>query len=445
MALNELPVEVIDNICLQLRECSADSFRGQHPWIPAAKKALLNLCRTSKKLHRIALPHLYYYVDVNYDDRLVPFVRLLFDHPHLANQIHKISLNENEVLEHDQVLERHFSTQSPISLPETWVTQDGAVMANGRDDVYAIRLLDFLLTKARNLEFIDLTVNHDAYFNLQCFTRIIDMHAADTEFLRRLKEVVLRHWDTENGFDFEAIIPLLCKTEVKKLTLWSCTRIMDFEGCSFPSLLDLRVLDSGLSEDGLARIVEWCPNLRHFTYTLGGALVVDGGDLATPEQIVSALSPLSKTLRTLLLYLPYEEGDGGDGSEPIGSMTHFSRLKDLTIDIDALAGEVEEPPNSSSSASLGEIVLQHEGSLARWLKLLPRSLQNLCILRHWERHPQPKDALRVELSILADRAADFPNLETLTVDDKIGLKALFKKTRIEYIEVEPYTPIVSMY
>lgn len=446
MTLNELPIEVIDNICLQLRDCSADSYRGQHPWVPVAKKGLLNLCRTSKKLYRIARPHLYYHVNINYDDPLVPFIRLLYDHPHLGNLVHKIDLNPSDVLEHDQVLERYFSTQTPIPLPETWTTQDGAVMANGPDDVYAIRLLDFLLTKASNLEFFDLTVNHDDYFNLRSFTHILNNHASDTGFLSRLKEIVLRHWDTENGFDFEAIIPLLSITQVQKLTMWSCIRIMDCNNCSFQSLTELKLLDSGLSAEELARIIQWCPNLQHFSYTLGGALVVEGcDDLANPEEIGSVLLPLRDNLRTLFLYLPFEGRWNDDPRDPISSLVQLSRLESLTIDLDTLAGESEDSIGSPDSASLEETLLEQKDFLATWVNKLPRSLQNLCILRHWESNHRSKKPLCLELSLLVDRKAKFPNLKSLIVDEQLGLELVFQGSGIDYLEVEPHSKLADMY
>lgn len=381
---------------------------------------------TSRKLHRVALPHLYYYINIDHQHRLVPFVRFIFDYPHLADLVHRIDLDDCDKFENDQVLENYFQTQPPISLPEPTIRYWFA-KANGPEDVYDIRLMDLMLTKCHNLEFLDLTNGCGEIFDNQCFNRIRDNHTADTLFLSKLKGMTVRQWDGEHGFDFESVTTLISMTKIQTLTLWGCIGVTDIDDYCFPSLVELTISDSGLRQDEFVRIVKCCPDLQYFSYALTGSHRTDQDDLITAEQISSVLAPLGQTLRKLLLYLPFEEDKGGN---PVGSMRNFSRLESLTIDITALAGEHDSNLGAWNYASLEATVLQYKDCLAGWLDLLPRSLQNLCILRHFETEWYHRD-VRFELAMLADRATDFPNLETLTVDDDLGVAAWFEGTNIE--------------
>lgn len=415
MNLNNLPVEIIDNICSQLRDQHSDRHRVNYQ--PAAREGLVNLCRTSKGLFNVVTPYLYHHVRIN-NQNFLSFTRSLFRNHTLADLVHRLDVDGPCIdPPSDPRLEECYY---PLPPPSKCHTQPYY------DLWRAARTLENLLVRVRNLEALDITIHGD-FFRIAYFWQIKWRHLAKAQFAPRLKEVTLRRPGPVDGFCLDSIISLLATARIQKLSLFACRAIANHKQQSLPALKELSIYNSGLSESDFTKLVKLCPNIESLYYEVDDESVTEQcGTIASSEQTSRALYPLKDTLRTLILYQP--RLDDCD-NKVISSLTELHKLENLTISMDALAGATEVTVNSDSeNEHLHELELT-TNVVEKWLDKLPRSLRSLCIIK-------PVDSLFPELLGLAIRGKkDFPNLRCVIVDEPIGLNYLFQDTEIEYKEL----------
>lgn len=436
--LGEMPTEVIELICFQ--------FHRPVKWIPwrfpidGARKALLSLCQTCKRLHEIALPHLYRYVHIEpRETGLVSFTRSLLRNQQLGDFVRQIKIEQHSGLERDQVIESYFASQQADFLAGETKGADDKI--TGCDQWYTIRTIDLLLSSLRNIEYLALGIKNDYYRN-DCFTYIRDKHLDDTDFLHRLKEVMVYNID-ESGFKIISTTALFSIAPIQKMRLISCSHLLEFNSFCLPSLLELRLDEPYLDRTELIRLVKSCPNLQLLRYQRAWYSMDGSYPTATcpggGTGMSLAISHLKKRLWTLSL--SFHDRFHPDKTS-MASFAEFSKLRNLTIETYGLADRIEDPDwvdnqdvdehgLSSEEDYWGEdleMFKDHTLALQPWVHKLQSSLQLLRI-------NHAMNFLKPGFSILAERAKDdLPNLRILVVDRCLRFHDLFRGTNIDYIE-----------
>lgn len=431
-----MPVEIIEMICSQFHH-PVKIIRWQFP-IDEARKALFNLCRTSKRRHEIALSHLYRFVHISArETRLIPFTTSLLCNPHLGGFVRQIKIEKGGSFERNRVIESHLASQQADLLAGDKSRIDGKITGCG--DWYTINTLDLLLNQLRNVVYLAMRIDDKDYRD-DCFTHIRDKHLDDKEFLHQLKEVIVYH---EEGFKLAPTTALLSITPIQKLRLIHCHQFPTLNCFCLPSLLELKLYESYLEQTALIRLVKSCPNLQLLRYQRAWYSMDGSYPTATcpggGTGMSLAISHLKKRLWTLSL--SFHDRFHPDKTS-MASFAEFSKLRNLTIETYGLADRIEDPDwvdnqdvdehgLSSEEDYWGEdleMFKDHTLALQPWVHKLQSSLQLLRI-------NHAMNFLKPGFSILAERAKDdLPNLRILVVDRCLRFHDLFRGTNIDYIE-----------
>lgn len=423
--INSLPVEVLDNICelFTWPHKLDDEVEDQNE----ARETLASLCRSSRRLHQVSLPHLYRNISLRAQSApLIPFTRTLLEDQNLADLVRTIDLDYDHGLNRDQTIENHLATQEPDFLAGEVVRTDGTVTGCG--EWYDTRIIDLLFSKLQNVERLTIHVV-DWNYGRDPFTYIRDKHLDDRQFLCRLNEVIVCNMET--GFEMGSISALLSVIPVQKMRVVHCFEVLEFDSCCLPSLLELRLEDSGLDNTKLARLLKSCPNLQFFFYKIDkidpywDEMGFNDGRIGGAEGMSRAIRHLKKRLKALSLDFMHPMDQA---KTPMDSFVEFSKLKSLKIEMYALAGRREDISAAKDQPSEWWVESDdYTVALQPWLHKLPKSLERLYISR--------ARFSGAEISNLASRAnTDFPNLRLLCVDAELGLERLFQDTKIEYID-----------
>lgn len=454
--LDELPSEILDHICLQLRIPA--QRRGLFKQTVPRWSGLLHLCLTSKALYQAALPHLYYMFGSGGPESwcLICLTRSVAENPVLGGYIQKIDLRRAR---HKRMHGTRFDktlNDCLASLPSTGLVGEIVqpdVKVTGNWSWYYTRVLDLLLTKAHRLTSLEVVIAHDSAgpgdddndnddadiddSSVNSWEYIANFHATDPSFLSRLDEVTVRHLDTVGNLEFKAIVRLMCQTKPRSLTLTSCSNqsLLNFSNWRLPSLLELKLHRAALENDDTFQPIDWFPNLEYLLlYQESSSRVEDA--IPSPifaRRLSEAILPLEATLRSLALRLATEYK-----VNTLESLAGLCRLQHLTIDVSAL---VEESRIFLYESLYGKGI-NPRPHYTNILHKLPESLECLC-LTGMDRVKGLNEALwngqfnnqRAELSRLKDRNI-LPNLKKLFVSSKLGLDTICAERQIQYEEFE---------
>lgn len=429
--LIDLPVEILDMVCLYLRQLCSDEHETSHAL--GARKGLAGLCRVSRKFHPIVLPHLYHHVSISDNDtRLVPISRALLTNQHLSDLVHEIEIGLCCCIATEMIVPESFMSHSirSGSGAMTHPTDGNTGGATGPGDYRMVKVLNALLITLRKLRSLDLSI-HDYTLAQDVLTSIKDKHLHDPEFQKAFEAVTLRSSYKQVGLHFLPLLATISAMTIRKLTLWDCVGIgSSVEIHQMPSLLELRILSSTLEYFDFVSVVSCCPNLEFLRYEMRASERTDifVQALSSSAEISRAIAPLSKTLKTMILY---QDPDAVYDVEPIEKITTFGKLQDLVIGFQDLSGECFEFDEDDPAF---ESVWDDERS---YMDNLPKSLQRLFIVEAY-RSCTDEDTLRAELLRLGKTAKKrLPNLRSVIVDGSFDLKIFFAELGIDYQEVHP--------
>ncbi|KAI1134102.1 hypothetical protein F5Y05DRAFT_399687 [Hypoxylon sp. FL0543] len=372
--LPQLPNEILLQIFKLLRPSLTQETFGQFR-LPPDPIPLARLCSLSKHLRELAEPLLYHTIPDQGVKTRTRLLRTLTQRPDLAEAVRAIDLDWKDVPAN--VLQDLFEARrGHLNLPENVETQLSDALRAGNAGAEVILILSVL----PNIKLLEFACNHDAVAMVTRFfgdiAGSLEEQSGQKRPLSQLKELRLRHWDTEGATMIADVDDMLLPT-VRILRGWA----MNWE--VYPGMLEtpqrqlklehIDLSDSLCNAEGLANILSRCPDLRSL-WIQWGSSTVGGGDELDFTRMGAALRAHGRKLEELMLDFREEfTYDQGEGIGRIGSLRELSSLKMLAIQQDVLVGdetESDEDSDSDSSDSSRHPALTLE-------QVLPASLEKL--------------------------------------------------------------------
>ena len=146
--------------------------------------------------------------------------------------------------------------------------------------------------------------------------------------LQHLKEMAVKHGDTELGFGLAAIQGVLNAAPALNV-LWG-HMVCDTVGAGHDSLTELHLTCSSVECDDFRLLMSALPRLQRLSYQSGGATVSDRQEV-TPKEVSEAIISRRNTLKHLSLDFPYTDidmlEDGHLYLEPLSEMHLLESLE----------------------------------------------------------------------------------------------------------------------
>jgi len=442
--LTELPDEIIDNICSRLHSDRVEPN--------ATRVGLHGLLLASKKCNQIAIPHLYYSLSPTSVAAGLLALTVLRQ-PNFAALVRIIDLEGYWPVRStvDRTARKTFLGEvgDLIAAPNIQVAEredeDPPTTGEDREDRrFHRRFTDFVLTRLPQLEVLALTLSE----------QLIDpattnaLRNRSQNVLQNAKELEIRHWDTESGFEMSEIMPFLTGNNIIKVILFACAGFGEAtQICS--SVKELQLDRTALESDEFEKLVHCFPNLEVLALETADSSVTQYMD-DTPSafQIGVDLGPLKESLRSLTINqqerfdVDEDNDDGPYSKKPIGSLKSFNKLEKLVIwQFDLTRSHEDEKatnPDDDEEEDKDEEELEDgfyndevedgEGDqLMPWAHKLPRSLQTLRIIGATKE-------IEPGLWRLSEIAGEeYPDLKKVASCRSVkGLKTAFQKTGIKY-------------
>ncbi|KAK7720584.1 hypothetical protein SLS57_005363 [Botryosphaeria dothidea] len=332
--INDLPDELLDEILGYFHIHSGTRtfvrFEILDQWRHCKLKALKSLVLVSKRLQRIAEPHLHHaYVDHGIARHQRRFVNRLIDRPDLAKQLTIVYLDgwASERPDPRDFEDERLRAAAASFEPDAEAGQRFADdVASGR--LYAPATLLFLL--ARNVAFLDIECSLDEEDALPTLLRERPGGRV-LPLLDNLRHLALRHADDEGGIDSNALAPFLRLPRLRAATLWMAEGIDAAPPGAWPpassSALTSLTLDyCVVTAEALGPLLASTQRLRAFTYRLGSALVSDE-QVSLPDVYAALARHAAPTLEALCLDVRDYDGVDEAGLIPLLSFTKLRSLR----------------------------------------------------------------------------------------------------------------------
>lgn len=431
----DLPAEVINSICRHLRA----RFVERHPADTAlTKKGLASLCRTSKALHQIALPHLYYHIKVQENGTDIVFLtKSILRNPQLPPLVHRLELREHYLPPPDPMLDEYWASHAPALLIGEQTNGRGAVIDDSpwhNTQWHTTYYPVVLLIQLHNLRSLVVTDVHE-HFGQSCWYSIVKYHQAHPDFLRQLKEVTIDYECCIFSPFFDYVLWSPCSERIERLCLMRSYTSSRIDDCTFSSLLELSVVDSRLSYTSLCRLIKFCPKLENVQYECRVSIARRRcTGIFSPTELRLALSPLRSSLRTLILDEFPAGGFDREGSE---SLAEFEMLRNFKVGLNVRRNAINKEYAYMSAEQQREEMRNWDESKARipFLKALPPSVKNLCISGLSKHYAIPhKNYIR---SWMKGVSVELPNLKSLIIDARLDLQPNPMAADLHYQEIYP--------
>ncbi|KAI1857458.1 hypothetical protein JX265_011193 [Neoarthrinium moseri] len=338
---------------------------------------LSQLCRSSKRLQRLAQPILYRYIpDLNPEKRQLLF-RTLLERPDLAQMVQFWDLQDCGI-PRPELLSLVEAVRSKLRLSESMERKLVSDMQEEKEDL-EVSLVLLLLPNLQVMEIscyygpdnlkVGLVKEVKADQNRPC---------GHVHHLMHLQEVRIRHGDTELCTRLEPA-GLLALPSVHSLRGWAVCWQDGEEKAEdeYPGVtLNLRHIDLSWSlcdSRALSRMLSRCPDLQSLQIDWGDATV--GADDLDFCAFGTALRKYGRKLEKLDLdcrmAFCYEEGEA---TGRIGSLRKLVNLKDLALPQDILVGRVDDDNDNSDDDT--ESTASHSRIL-RLEEVLPTALEEV--------------------------------------------------------------------
>ncbi|KAK4504267.1 hypothetical protein PRZ48_005183 [Zasmidium cellare] len=376
--MRDLPEELLQYIFDNLQVSGPVDFEDDHR---LQRQTLAALCRVNKQFDRLAKPILFHTVHLGeYQIPIRPFWEVLVQNPHLSSLVRSLHIDdwEHPRIEHDFTRDQTAAEIDSLSSEVSETLQDAvkdmtaplrSILGHMYDPVEGYQLvgiadgmLVYLIARCENLSCLELVVPH-RFSTYTCvypaLRHMAQLQAAadatnnqtPVKSLSKLKELRMRHWDTENAFDISEAMPFWTFPSVNMFRgdMIDCTTAEGLAGA--PALKENNIreldLDNALIEaDGLREILSRCPKLESLSIAWGSASV---GDCVVNHQqlgqVLRDLPHLSKNLKKLIFdptdAYDFEYSDD-EYHEPLGCLTSFQSLEYLGLTPKGLIGEDDE-------------------------------------------------------------------------------------------------------
>ncbi|KAK0629246.1 hypothetical protein B0T17DRAFT_633777 [Bombardia bombarda] len=361
---DEILLNIFFYLELEVRELG-NKQNGSSEW--DALKALSRLCAVSRRFKHLAQPLLYTTVpDLSgkYDARLGKYVhharqnfmRTLGEQPHLTEAIRAFRVVNwwPDVGPLFETMRANGYLDGRIS--DTFLARLYATIETDKDHEEPTEA-PMMLSLFPNLELLDIEWNYSQNLTLE-FVR--EAASAGTHF-SRLREVRVRHWDTEMATQFDAILPLMLPsvwTFRGWAISWEGTDGIWEETDKSQDLADLHRLlnlqhvelnQSLCDPNGLAYMLDRCPKLRILKIDWSSCGIGGSSDLNMAEFGNALREHYPPSLEELVLD-PVDHDGCNEVFNPLGSLRGLSQLKRLGLAEFVLLGEPRSWRQSAEDA-----------------------------------------------------------------------------------------------
>ncbi|KAI0133810.1 hypothetical protein BJ170DRAFT_607496 [Xylariales sp. AK1849] len=352
--------------------------------------SLSKICRVSKRFHRIAQPLLYRNLPA---DPLL--IRTACERPDLALLARSLDVSGHEWSDEAmEVLGDSFRvSQGALMLP---LELKSSIMRGLKEATEDSRVA-LALTLFPNLEWLGITVPHEQSLVRRVFAAVTELLTNQSQqpggdtgsaqapkmtgHFSRLKEIHMRHWDTENFVDAWNMAEIFELTALETLygfaTGWEGPMPSEMRGKAL-GIMDVDLDDSIIDHEAIESLLTLCPLLHSLRVCWGTATV---GDCEIDFAAMGAAFRQHGANLEILVLDPREAFAYQEGMTTghIGSLRELQKLQQLRITRDILCGIVENDDDADdSSAVMGFAV-----SPLKLEQVLPKSLEVLHLYPHF--------------------------------------------------------------
>ncbi|KAK1449410.1 hypothetical protein CMEL01_08725 [Colletotrichum melonis] len=369
--ISDIPVEVFEQICSQLR-CNDDELNGKE-WI-ACQSTLLSICRVSKAFHKLAKPYLYrqIFIVANNcrDAKFFSLVRALVSQPTLSQQVQSLRISYAQTYCSDNRNWRDYKQyRTPCSI-ENWDFLTNAVKDRlpwftfiPRDTIWEtakitvneIGLRNFKIECAlQNLLYAHLPNLSTLHFSIRVLEgRPLSGWRADIsqtrgcndfvlcvrEHLQQVKKLFIYGEDAQTPLRLSGMLlySLSMPSTVTDLCLRNCELILaDAGGSFFPktwSTKKVSLIDCTMTPDVLSELTNDVFPLEEFEYVVNSKFE-DKITLVTAAETIDRLKSYSASLVNLRLRFRLSDGKPiRKNEEPYkpSDFCDFKKLKTLIV------------------------------------------------------------------------------------------------------------------
>lgn len=305
---------------------------------------LAALCRVCRKFRSIAQSLLYSFPEMEQVVR-PPLFRTLCERPDLAQCATSLSLRGFDGL--DPPVDEAFEA-ARRGCPDAFVDK----LRQDIDDGVEEANVPILLTLLPNLKCLDFALYEmemmNEFFQIAARLRRAGPDQADAEndtpqdaqILPKLKEVCMRHWDTENTLQAWSAADIVTYPGLERLYGFATEWVGPVPSAYASQKLELKkidIRDSFMDDRGLESILTLCPQLSVLRVSWGESYMSDQD--MNLDAMGNALRKHGTNLKVLDLDPRTWLREGAHPNGRIGSLAALSRLKKLAITKKMLLGE----------------------------------------------------------------------------------------------------------
>lgn len=357
------------------------------------ENSLAALCRVSSRFSRIAQPLLYRSLDMESRPFSPLFFRTLCSRPDLGRSTRALDIGSYIAEPEEAVYKEFKAARGTLGLP----TEFESSLMNGLEQGIAESQIALALVLVPNIDRLDLVVPHNNDQILVAFDMAKDHLTTPTEMpleegnvvstpttpkvFARLREMRLRHWDTEGAIDCWSITQMLefptLETFHGFATDWCGVMPNELEGKRL-TLKDITLEFSLIDAEGLSSLLRLCPDLQSLKIEWGPSTV---GDCTMDfDAMGEALRGQGNSLQALSLD-PRDsfEFEYADATGRIGSLQALGKLKKLEVPLDVLIGGKEDSDDEGGDDDADGSGLGTGNAQLELRQVLPASLETLHI------------------------------------------------------------------
>ncbi|CAJ2514205.1 Uu.00g023240.m01.CDS01 [Anthostomella pinea] len=346
----QLSEELVQLIFSHLRvSTSAPNKRGQIDRV--GPKTLASACLVSKTFLRVAQPELYHTLDLRYYGSPRRLLTSIAHRRELAACVRKVYIESWATQEDVDNEGPTTSPPEPALASEFSQLVEAIAFSTPLQDRLLVGLRDgledaefaLLLASCWNVEFLQFSAVFDLPSTLTAeVVRAASTQANDTTRynppLRRIHELHVDHWDTEDSTDLADLSGFLQLPALETLHGNMLSLGEESEPLPTSNLKQVSLQWSVFDASGFSNLLSACPQLTSLTVEWGGASV--GESEIKFDEIGAALRDHGTALRKLRLDpKDAEEFSGEEHDAPLGDLTSLTSLRSLTVPQAALLGE----------------------------------------------------------------------------------------------------------
>ena len=293
---------------------------------PAGRReTLLDLCRVSKGVARVAQPVLFRTYDfgegLNDGKKHLRFLRSVLDNPRLAAAVRVVMFDHwiSDIEPHkDELVELYGRVAARLGFD----ADAFPVELDFDEDEYGVLtrvpgIMQLLLPLLPNLRCLSVTTRHEEH----ALELLRDLREASVlKPFAAVEHLTLCHGDTADGFIMLDCAPLLALTpNVTTLNLHRCCAAGPTDGgtdseeqkavvltnvlqrCMPAGITTLNLDHCNFEHPDLRALLASCPHLERFHYYSGGAIVDTENHEVNNRQLIASLAPAKATLRRIEL------------------------------------------------------------------------------------------------------------------------------------------------